>query len=393
MKRGQMLWRGVFLLAFTACVLYITLFCRTPSLARGIGTRVCREWYSWLVLGNQARGKEILENIAMFVPFGYLAAAFLDACSLGKKRANTLTLLLGCLLSLAVEALQYYGGRGATELKDVLHNTLGAGLGLLFFRLLEGVFAKKNSAGSALRFGALPVLMLLAGLLGCWQMKDSVMLLNQHTDQFWFSVDEVKGDSFSGRCYAYDRETPPWRLYLVSGAERIEAALSVEGDRYSAEAKRADDRQYELFVRFSGHVKLSSGVFLKGAAVEYVLGAPQLPGEAADLPPDAVLKACSEEYDCWVFQSGGELIWLVGESVAETTELVCHVMTSEPEKLPQQRICYGFDNRGFCAGEPDRTLGAYRCYVRAIPTEYPVSAITVGLNPGGAVVWCASFRM
>lgn len=392
MKRGQMLWRGVFLLAFTACVLYITLFCRTPSLARGIGTRVCREWYNWLVLGNQARGKEILENIAMFVPFGYLAAAFLDACGLGKKRANTLALLLGCLLSLAVEALQYYGGRGATELKDVLHNTLGAGLGLLFFRLLEGVFAKKNSAGSALRFGALPVLMLLAGLLGCWQMKDSVMLLNQHTDQFWFSVDEVKGDSFSGRCYAYDRETPPWRLYLVSGAERIEAALSVEGDRYSAEAARDAGKQYELRIRFRGHPLMCTGVYLTGGAAGYVKGAPQLPAEASKLPPDAVLKACSEEYDCWVFEAGNELFWLIGEKAQSADTFLCYLMIAEDALGESEHRARGLFNHNFSLGEEDAQLGAYRLHIEPIPDRYRVEAFSVGLMPGGRLVWCASFR-
>lgn len=66
--------------------------------------------------------------------------------------------------------------------------------------------------------------------------------------------------------------------------------------------------------------------------------------------------------------------------------------------MPEDRKQYGFDNRGFKIGsEKDLTdsmkCGKYRVFTGIIPTEYTVSAITVGMNNGPDVLWKEQFRV
>ena len=69
-----------------------------------------------------------------------------------------------------------------------------------------------------------------------------------------------------------------------------------------------------------------------------------------------------------------------------------------PEKLPENRVQHGFDNRGFRAptgatGDGKEVMiGHYRLFVRPLPTEYNVTSITVGFNPGNGIVWRDGFR-
>lgn len=69
--------------------------------------------------------KQILLNIAMFIPIGFLLAL--------KKGWKSIPVALG--ISLIIELTQLMSRRGLFEFDDVIHNTLGAllGCGLLSF--------------------------------------------------------------------------------------------------------------------------------------------------------------------------------------------------------------------------------------------------------------------
>ena len=58
-------------------------------------------------------------------------------------------------------------------------------------------------------------------------------------------------------------------------------------------------------------------------------------------------------------------------------------------------ISHGFDNRGFRPTGNNELAGVdgYRVFEKEIPTEYPVTSITVGFNPGSGVTWSKSFRL
>ena len=69
---------ALFAICITICILYITLLSRTDSLNRRIHAIPFRRWSTWLS-GDLSLGREIVENIALFVPFGYLISAFFSA--------------------------------------------------------------------------------------------------------------------------------------------------------------------------------------------------------------------------------------------------------------------------------------------------------------------------
>ena len=80
------------------------------------------------------------------------------------------------------------------------------------------------------------------------------------------------------------------------------------------------------------------------------------------------------------------------------TEIIFHLHTNEPQNLPAHRKKYGFDNRGFRAGAKNEITkrmrcGKYRVFVRDIPEEYNVTAVTVGFNTGGIIQWTRCFRL
>ena len=109
------------------------------------------------------------------------------------------------------------------------------------------------------------------------------------------------------------------------------------------------------------------------------------------------LKAWNEEYDTLVYQDGERLLWLIGTEIDKNTEVIYHIHTDEPEKLPERRVQYGFDNRGFRVGAERaenelEQIDHYRVFEREIPEEYNVTAIVVGFNTEGTITWTESFR-
>ena len=66
-------------------------------------------------------------NILWFVPFGLVCCA--------KKQVIWKTLLWTFLLSLTIEVLQFVFSSGYSDVEDLILNTLGGGLGYLFFCL------------------------------------------------------------------------------------------------------------------------------------------------------------------------------------------------------------------------------------------------------------------
>ena len=115
------------------------------------------------------------------------------------------------------------------------------------------------------------------------------------------------------------------------------------------------------------------------------------------LPEGVVLKAWNEEYDTLVYLDGNRVLWLIGTEIDKNTEVICHIHTDEPEKLPERRVQYGFDNRGFRVGDERAEnelegIDHYRVFEKEIPEEYHVTAIVVGFNTDGTITWTESFR-
>ena len=95
-------------------------------------TQSCNPDFFWSYAswaqGKPGYGREILLNIALFVPLGYFLAAVLDGSDV--KRFGLMEAGLSLIVSVSIEAVQYVDGLGLAEWDDVFNNVLGACLGI-----------------------------------------------------------------------------------------------------------------------------------------------------------------------------------------------------------------------------------------------------------------------
>lgn len=116
--------RKAILILYILIILWVTLFTREPRAARivkGLFWEV-RMGYWW----------DIVLNILLFIPLGFL---------LGDKGWKAI--LYGFLLSAFIECAQYLFLLGYCEADDVLHNTIGCGLGVLLCTWSDLMILKK----------------------------------------------------------------------------------------------------------------------------------------------------------------------------------------------------------------------------------------------------------
>ena len=157
----------LFLLLYLCCVVYITLMSRGDSLKRIFRVDVFTSWRMWLE-GNAARERSILQNIALFVPLGF----FLTQVLRDRKYRFPAAVLLGFAVSLLIETIQYFTGRGWCDAEDRFSNTLGAAIGSGLFCAVDRIMGKGKAGRAACE--VVSVLLILAGIVGCLQMKKMV---------------------------------------------------------------------------------------------------------------------------------------------------------------------------------------------------------------------------
>lgn len=88
----------------------------------------------WLA-GNMGLGKEILANIAMFIPFGFLASSIFSK--------HYFIVPAAIIFSLIIEFLQLFLSRGLFEFDDVISNTIGAVIGIVLYSAMEKLLMEK----------------------------------------------------------------------------------------------------------------------------------------------------------------------------------------------------------------------------------------------------------
>jgi glycopeptide antibiotics resistance protein len=78
---------------------------------------------------------DVLENVLLFLPLGFTSIGYLEHRGVQPLAATATVLILSFCGSYMIEVLQLFMPGRFTSLTDVLSNTAGAALGLLYYRL------------------------------------------------------------------------------------------------------------------------------------------------------------------------------------------------------------------------------------------------------------------
>ena len=126
----------LFLAVYLLFIFYITLYSRSFSLIRTCRLELFWSYFQW-AKGSAGTGKQILLNIALFVPLGYFLLDVLRTWNI--KRTGLWAVLISFGISASIETIQYVDGLGLGETDDVFNNVLGAVLGAGIYTLCESV--------------------------------------------------------------------------------------------------------------------------------------------------------------------------------------------------------------------------------------------------------------
>lgn len=79
----------------------------------------------------------MLLNVVLYIPIGLLLGGLTDKW--------WKALAVGCLLSMSIELLQLVFRKGLCETDDVIHNTLGALVGMVvYYGISKGIYGLKH---------------------------------------------------------------------------------------------------------------------------------------------------------------------------------------------------------------------------------------------------------
>ena len=359
-------------------IAFITIYVRTPNLvAEPINTSLFLSFKRALD-GSQKQITQIILNIALFIPLGYLLADYT-----GRK---TMSILIALFVSLIIESIQYFSFRGQIDVDDLIYNSIGSAVGIVLFQIVNRWNGRQ----------VIPYVLLAAGVVGCFIAVQRSESSTNYTKQFDFHVtssscfDNVV--KLAGTCEIYGRETPPYDLFL----DGVKMDTVVEEDRFIASNVVAEGK-HEIFVKFVGYDPISTGTYVslsfdEQVNVEYV---PEEVEILFSIPDDYILKAYNQNQSTYVFQDENRLLWYIGWDITPSTIIIYHISTNEPEKMPEKRIQYGFDNHDFRSNGSNEleSESGYRVFEKDIPDTYNVAAITVGFDTDGEVTWDRSFRL
>jgi len=381
------------LLAFTylAVIVYITLLCRNVSIYQ---QRVPYPFWSYIhfLQGNWSLGLQIIENILLFIPLGYI----MKAIGFNIKWI----VLIGLIVSTCVEGCQFVFCLGLFEVDDILHNVLGCFCGTILF------IKFKVSDYLTLVIG---VVIVVCSIAFCFTYQKSE---TSYQKEFFFEVENLvcrdEELTISGYCFRYEEPHEEYQIILKSNdsATNIDVAIHLPSNTinnyYKCEnnysqvgfkviTKIDTNEMYEILVKWSNGITMSTGTYIRNNQVIYSSN----PAPAFD---GTLLVACPE-YDFYVYQKGGELYWLCGDRFPfeddGSTYIQYQLWTTQIDNLPEKRLAneWFWDNIGFVFEDNEiESWNGYRVAKRAIPEEYSITSIVTGYYKDGKWIWKDYFR-
>lgn len=123
---------ALFLIEYIFLIFCSTVFFRTTGETRQYDFHPF--WsYQAIQEGREDLLAENIMNVIVFIPVGMILGSLLKV-----KGSWLIALLIGCSISVTIEALQFFFMRGFSELDDVMHNTLGCILGYSLWLMVHG---------------------------------------------------------------------------------------------------------------------------------------------------------------------------------------------------------------------------------------------------------------
>lgn len=133
-KQGIILWT---LINYVIVLLFFTIFGRRSWDYYRYNFEVGYSYLDVLSTGNRDLAVQIVANIVIFIPIGFMS------CYLLKRYAFYKSVFCGIVLSLLIELLQFLMKRGCCEIDDLISNLIGTILGCLIITMYRLVKTKK----------------------------------------------------------------------------------------------------------------------------------------------------------------------------------------------------------------------------------------------------------
>lgn len=113
----------------------ITIVGRVSAFPRKICLIPFYSYYKIIAGWQLYRLIQNIQNILMFVPLGFLGSILFEKT--GKKKRVLSLLIIGLVISFAIEGIQYAKAIGLCEMDDIIHNVLGTMLGWMVYEFLR----------------------------------------------------------------------------------------------------------------------------------------------------------------------------------------------------------------------------------------------------------------
>ena len=128
-------------------IAYFTIFFREQGESHTYELELFWSYKKWIIEGSVAFGLEILNNIVLFFPFGFILTDALRRCPFWAVLLSSLA-VSGC-----IEMSQLVFRLGLFEFDDIFNNVLGAMAGWCVFHILRSFKRRRRPESSSVYSG------------------------------------------------------------------------------------------------------------------------------------------------------------------------------------------------------------------------------------------------
>lgn len=374
-----------------------------------------RKWFA----GDVELGKEIMANIAMFIPYGFLMSAVLTSRLSGKAR-TAVVIGSALIFSLLIETLQLLTMRGMFEWDDIISNGTGTVIGIALYTAVKRWKYIPEVVGAVFAISCTVVIITGRNAAGV-EADITPRVFCFQVDSASFANGEIALTGFAF-CYEHETASPVVILRSTENGKQIKLSTTQKAradvneyftcdhnytmSGFTASGRAEASAEYEIMVKWPWMVPLSTGAYITDGSVHYSAEKSFTAPDTTDAPDlkdiveKGTLRVYRPDFHCWLYQKDWDLYWIAEPGFAfeedGTTLIQYQLWTTQTEKLPEKRLAHGnlWDNIGghFEKNELQGDFGPYRVMRREIPTAYPVTSIVTGYYKNGEWIWKNYFR-